>query len=113
MSDYADNLRKSMIDTTRRFMRMVQELKEKDDAALREQVIRMAQEAGATNVDAADPQCWAGDIAFEEEELERFFHAAYAAGAAAEREACARVCEALEEHKGHACAYAIRAREEK
>jgi hypothetical protein len=33
--------------------------------------------------------------------------------AAAEREACARVCEALEEHKGHACAYAIRAREEK
>lgn len=27
-----------------------------------------------------------------------------------EREACAKVCEALEEHKGHACAYAIRAR---
>jgi hypothetical protein len=27
-----------------------------------------------------------------------------------EREQCAKVCEALEEHKGHACAYAIRAR---
>jgi hypothetical protein len=36
MSDYADNLRKSMINKTRRFMRMVQEMREKDDAALRE-----------------------------------------------------------------------------
>jgi hypothetical protein len=42
--------------------------------------------------------------------VERLFQSAYAAGAAAEREACAKVCEALEEHKGHACAYAIRAR---
>jgi hypothetical protein len=117
VSDYADNLRKSMIHTTRRFMRMVQELKEKDDAALREQVIRMAQEAGATNVDAADPQCWAGDIAFEEEELERFFHAAYAAGAAAEREACAKVCEEHwhidGEHTAYEFARVIRARGEK
>jgi hypothetical protein len=59
----------------------------------RDDIIRMAQEAGATNVDAADPQCWAGDIAFEEEELERFFLLAAAAGAAAEREACAKVCD--------------------
>jgi hypothetical protein len=59
----------------------------------KDDIIRMAREAGATNVDAADPQCWAGDIAFEEEELERFFHAAYAAGAAAEREACATFLE--------------------
>ena len=29
---------------------------------------------------------------------------------AAEREACAKVCEELEAYKGHACAYAIRAR---
>ena len=28
----------------------------------------------------------------------------------AEREACAKVCDELGEHKGHACAYAIRAR---
>ena len=46
MSDYADNLRKSMINKTRRFMRMVNEMQEKDDAALREQVIRMARETG-------------------------------------------------------------------
>ncbi len=37
-----------------------------------EDTIRMAREAGATKVDAADPQCWVGAIAFETEELERF-----------------------------------------
>jgi hypothetical protein len=57
----------------------------------RDDIIRMAREAGATNVDAADPQCWAGDIAFEEEELERFFHAAYAAGAKAEQDRCCKI----------------------
>ena len=31
---------------------------------------------------------------------------------AQEIEACAKVCEELEAHKGHACAYAIRARKE-
>lgn len=76
MSDYADNLRKSMINKTRRFMRMVQELKEKDAAALREQVIRMAREA--------DLHLY-GDA--QETGIERFFLAAAAAGAAAEREA--------------------------
>ena len=29
-----------------------------------------------------------------------------------EREACAKVCDELEEYKGHACAYSIRARKE-
>jgi len=50
--------------------------------------------------------------------LERFFKAAYAAGATAEREACAKVCEELEtcsdaEFYGHEFAAAIRAREQK
>jgi len=52
-------------------------------------VIRMAREAGATNVDAADPQCWVGAIAFDVEELSRFA----ALVAAAEREECAALCE--------------------
>ena len=55
----------------------------------REDIIRMAREAGATKVDAEDPQCWVGAIAFETDELERFA----ALVAAAEREACAKVCE--------------------
>ena len=90
MSDYADNLRRSMINKTRRFMRMVQEMQEKDDAALREQVIRMAREAG---IDAeSDTLCrYEGWV----EPLQRFFHLAAAAGAEAEREACARVEESL------------------
>ena len=41
----------------------------------REQIIRMAREAGFEFKDRAEPK------------LERFFHAAYAAGAAAERNA--------------------------
>ena len=87
MSDYADNLRKSMINKTRRFMRMVQEMQEKDDAALREQVIRMAREAGMPVewLEEYKPIGWG--------QFERFFLLAAAAGAAAEREACAKVCE--------------------
>jgi hypothetical protein len=50
------------------------------------------------------------------ESLERFFHAAYAAGAAAERDACAKVCDDIDvEYEGEDvsatwCAAAIRAR---
>ena len=71
---------------------MVNEMQEKDDAALREQVIRMAREAGFANVrgglmdngEISDYwDCWPG-------QLERFFLLAAAAGAAAEREACAQ-----------------------
>ena len=82
MSDYADNLRKSIINKTRRFMRMVQEMQEKNDAALREQVIRMAREACETTN-------WKPGLGNEHvvEFMERFFHLAAAAGAAAEREA--------------------------
>ena len=35
-------------------------------------VIEMAREAGATEVDTVDPQCWIGSIAFESYELEAF-----------------------------------------
>ena len=83
----------------------------------REDIIRMAREAGATNVDAADPQCWVGAIAFDVEELSRFA----ALVAAAEREACAEVCEettaAWTQHLYNSgcvdCAAAIRARGER
>ena len=117
MSDYADNLRRSMINKTRRFMRMVQEMQEKDDAALREQVIRMARKAGFANVrgglmdngEISDYwDCWPG-------QLERFFLLAAAAGAEAEREACAKVCDeiAQRDETGYGiaedCASAIRA----
>ena len=93
MSDYADNLRKSMIHKTRMFMRMVQELKEEDDAALREQVIRMAREAGLLPL--LDEDCFqtmgTKNFGATKKVLERFFLLAAAAGAAAEREACAQI----------------------
>ena len=57
----------------------------------RDDILRMAREAGATKVDAADPQCWVGAIAFETDELERFA----ALVAAAEREACAKLAESI------------------
>ena len=77
----------------------------------REDIIRMAREAGIGPV-------------YGYESIEHFFQAAYAAGAAAEREACAKVCDeqgkgrkALEHYAAltysgaaHDCAAAIRAR---
>ena len=137
MSDFADNLRKSMINKTRRFMRMVQELKEKDDAALREQVIRMAREAGCH--EASHPM---NPWSVTQEALERFaalvakravsnidpassmsYQEGYAAGVAAEREACAQLCDRMEKEADGVecckwptpadCAAAIRARGEK
>ena len=90
---------------------MVQELKEKDDAALREQVIRMAREAGMPVewLEEYKPISWG--------QFERFFLLAAAAGAAAEREACAKVCDEFESDAdpdaGAVLAIAIRARGEK
>jgi hypothetical protein len=108
MSDYADNLRKSMINKTRRFMRMVQELKEKDDAALREQVIRMAREACETTN-------WKPGLG--NEHVVEFMARFAALVAAAEREACAKVCEDLDawnmDDPASTAAKAIRARGEK
>ena len=77
----------------------------------RDDIIRMAREAGLGDTGV---QC--GFVFFQPgaDGLERFFHAAYAAGAVAEREVCARIC--LEEAPtldGQLCAAAIRARSEK
>ena len=89
----------------------------------RDDVIRMAREAGFRE---PNPHDGCMGLAFDYREgtdtgasLERFAQAAYAAGAAAEREACARVCEhkAAEWAEGETsgrwqseCAAAIRAR---
>lgn len=87
----------------------------------RDEIIEMAREAASP--DTVDPHC-DGWWTLMQEELERFFRAAYAVGAAAEREACAKVCD-FEVARLHAideprpalaagiCAAAIRARSEK
>jgi hypothetical protein len=61
----------------------------------RDDIIRMAREAGFTVVDSVDPQCWAGDNAADDESLERFFKLAYEAGAAAERTRACRIVTGL------------------
>lgn len=53
------------------------------------EVMQMAREAGGCEVDEVDPQCFIGLMAFEVWELERFA----ALVAAAEREACATLCD--------------------
>lgn len=67
----------------------------------REEVIRWAREAGVY-----------GPFMGEDEDLERFFRAAYAAGAAAEREACMQAVTGIQqdENNPEACVQAIRAR---
>lgn len=58
----------------------------------RDDVIRMARECGAIVIRARN----GGDgclARFDRDDLERFAEAVYAAGAAAEREACAQLCE--------------------
>ena len=57
----------------------------------KDDIIRMAQEAGATEVDETDPQCRIGDIAFDTDELERFYRLAHAAGEKADRDRTARL----------------------
>lgn len=56
----------------------------------RDDVLRMAIEAGMSPPQEAH-EFWICDPS----DLERFFSQAYAAGAAAEREECAKVCDAL------------------
>ena len=82
----------------------------------REDIIRMAREAGILEpIELLESNQWRQDTI---RELERFFQAAYAAGAAAENEACAKVCERWGKNirvetwdmAGADCAAAIRAR---
>ena len=57
----------------------------------RDDIIRMAREAGLRVGPAGMGQTvWGSD-----EELERFFQDAYAAGAAAERDGCLKACEQI------------------
>lgn len=78
---------------------------------MRDELIALAKEAGSSivgGVDGNDTQCWTGDIAFGEDELERFA----ALVAAKEREECAGICERFYAREMNAaeCAAAIRAR---
>lgn len=86
-----------------------------------EDIIRMAREAGMEQDGNNFFSPMSEEMDVHISDLERFFHAAYAAGAAAEREACATVCDeaAHDWHKHakggpvavyNACAAAIRAR---
>lgn len=71
----------------------------------REEIIRMAREASNTPIDHhATPDL------FGVAQIERFFQAAYAAGAAAEREECAKLCEEEGLLWGQRYAASIRAR---
>lgn len=61
-----------------------------------DEIIRMALEAGFTDIEATA--------------LEYFYQAVFAAGSAHEREACAKVCEDINNPTFEAVAAAIRAR---
>lgn len=75
----------------------------------RDDIIKLMRESCDT--DKSEP--WDnGFWTVTQEELERFYRAAYAAGAAAEREACAKVCEEDGLLWGQRYAIAIRARGE-
>jgi len=72
----------------------------------REEIIRMAREAEAVPIRGEPKQLAIVGILM----IERFANAAYAAGAAAEREKCAEVCDGWSHADGDLCAAAIRAR---
>lgn len=84
---------------------MTDELKAKQDAADREEIVRMAREAG---IKGPEPARLGFKMYANPERLERFA----ALVAAAEREACAKVCddEATIEGVAQRCAAAIRNR---
>ena len=102
MSDYADNLRKAIINTGKVFTEMAEEVTRKQNEADREELDTMWQQALIESVK-------------DGEQFTRYHFANLVA--AAEREACAKECEDLTlAHPGRAdltadqCAAAIRAR---
>ncbi len=101
MNDYADNLRKSIINTQKRFVRMVEDVREKQKVADREELDTMWQQALTESVK-------------DGEQFTRYHFANLVA--AAEREACALTCEGIaaddqsEDSAAQDCAAAIRAR---
>lgn len=62
---------------------------------MKEDIIKMAREAGLAFDFDDYPHIWQTYMNVGREEIEHFFHAAYAAGAAAEREECAKVVEII------------------
>ena len=90
--------------------------KPKEQAMNREDIIRMAREAGFAVDERAQqhqPNCIFHTHHMVDKLLERFAALVAAAAKAEEREACASVCEEQEELRGHTpfdCAAAIRAR---
>ena len=79
----------------------------------RDEIIKMASMAG---FETKNGMVWVDQWEVTRT-IERFFHAAYAAGAAAEREACASICDRFQARNAGMqpaeCAAAIRARSEK
>lgn len=63
----------------------------------RDDIIRMAREAG---IPTSEVVIKGNGTHLRSVDIERFFHAAYAAGAAAEREECAKVCEDYDDDRG-------------
>tara|TARA_R110000782_G_scaffold159569_1_gene251700 strand:- start:427 stop:708 length:282 start_codon:yes stop_codon:yes gene_type:complete len=61
----------------------------------KDDIIRMAIEAGGSEVEEADPQCFIGMMAFDVQELERFATLV----AAAKREDFLKMIEPIEEHR--------------
>ena len=83
-----------------------------------DEIIRMAREAGGTEMRPYDYGVESDRFIMLNKDLERFYQMAFAAGAAHEREVCAKVCEkaAIQMNYSEApykqCAAAIRARVE-
>jgi hypothetical protein len=107
MTDYATNMSKSIVHTTKRLTQMIDEVRQKQEQAERDEIIKMAQEAcDPDKVDAWKNGFWT----LTQEELERIVRAAEQA----EREACAKVCDDKNTLLAWpTCADAIRARGEK
>ena len=91
MNDFVTNLGKSIQQTARRFTQMVEDVRQAEEEAYqkyREDIIRMAREAGLgtalchNSIDG--DRIWVEGADWHDE-IERFFALAYEAGAAAER----------------------------
>ncbi len=102
MNSYEENMRRSIVNTTKRFVQMTEDLKAKQHAADRAELDSMWYQAMHESI--ADG-----------EDFTRYHFAALVA--AAEREACAKLCEARftgdltrEDMEAKRCAEAIRAR---
>lgn len=102
MNSYEENMRRSIVNTTKRFVRMTEDLRAKQRAADRKELDTLWHQAMHESI-------------VDGEDFIRYHFAALVA--AAEREACAALCEARymgdltrEDMEAKRCAAAIRAR---